>query len=157
MARKEASFVAETGRDKGKVYNITEMSAYQAESWAIRVILAVGNAGIEIPDGLASQGMAGLMAVGYMNLLKIPFEAAKPLLDEMMGCVQFVPVANIKRQLIEDDIEEVKTRLEIRKAIWNLHMDFFLQENKLTSELKTPQAPQNVSLSIKQPRKRSQL
>jgi len=48
MARKESTFVADTGRDKGKQSHITEMSASQAESWAFRVILAIGNAGIEI-------------------------------------------------------------------------------------------------------------
>ncbi len=154
MARKQASFVAQTGRDQGKEFLITEMSASQAESWAFRVILAIGNAGIEIPDNLASQGMAGLMAVGYMNLLKIPFDAAKPLLDEMMGCVQIVPSANVKRPLIEDDIEEVKTRLLIRKAIWDLHMDFFLDENKSTSESETQGQPTIASLSTKPPRKR---
>ena len=126
MARKQASFVAQTGRDQGKEFLITEMSATQAENWAIKAVLAIGNAGIEIPDTLVSQGMAGLVAVGYMNLLKIPFDAAKPLLDEMMGCVQFIPSPNVKRFLIEDDIEEVSTRLALRKAIWNLHMDFFL-------------------------------
>jgi len=154
MARKQASFVAQTGRDQGKEFLITEMSATQAENWAFRVILAIGNAGIEIPDNLAAQGMAGLMAVGYMNLLKIPFDAAKPLLDEMMGCVQIVPSANIKRPLIEDDIEEVKTRLLIRKAIWDLHMDFFLDENKSTSESETQGRPTIASLSTKPPRKR---
>lgn len=154
MARKESTFVAETGRDAGKQFVITEMSASQAESWAFRVILAIGNAGIEIPDNLASQGMAGLMAVGYMNLLKIPFEAAKPLLDEMMGCVQIVPSANIKRPLIEDDIEEVKTRLLLRKAIWDLHMDFFLDGNKSTSESETQGQATIASLSTKPPRKR---
>jgi hypothetical protein len=154
MARKEASFVAETGRDKGKQFLITEMSATKAENWAIKAILAIGNAGIEIPDNLVSQGMAGLLAAGYMNLLKIPFEAAQPLLDEMMSCVQFIPSQNIKRSLIEDDIEEVTTRLQLRKAIWNLHMDFFLEKSDQTSELKAPAPQQNSSLSIKQPRKR---
>jgi len=155
MARKESTFIAESGRDKDKQFLITEMSASQAEAWAIKVILAVGNAGIEIPDGLASQGMSGLMAVGYMSLLKIPFEAAKPLLDEMMTCVQYAPSANVKRPLIEDDIEEVTTRLALRKAIWNLHMDFFLGESGSTSESKTQAAAQSNSLSIKPPRKRS--
>ena len=89
-----------------------------------------------------------------MNLLKIPFDAAKPLLDEMMGCVQIVPSANIKRPLIEDDIEEVKTRLLIRKAIWDLHMDFFLDADKSTSESETQGQPTIASLSIKPPRKR---
>ena len=154
MARKESTFVADAGRDKGNQFLITEMSASQAESWAFRVILAIGNAGIEIPDNLASQGMAGLMAVGYMNLLKIPFEAAKPLLDEMMGCVQIVPSPNVKRPLIEDDIEEVKTRLALRKSIWDLHMDFFLDADKSTSESEAQAQATIGSLSIKPPRKR---
>ena len=154
MARKESTFVADSGRDTGKTFQITEMSASQAESWAFRVILAVGNAGIEIPDNLAAQGMAGLMAVGYMNLLKIPFESAKPLLEEMMGCVQICPSPNIKRPLIEDDIEEVKTRLLIRKAVWDLHMDFFLDVDKSTSESEAQAQSTIGSSSIKPPRRR---
>lgn len=154
MARKEASFIADFGRDAGKQYHITEMSASQAESWAFKVILAIGNAGIDIPDDLAAQGMSGLLAVGYLNLLKIPFEAAKPLMDEMMGCVQMVPSPNVKRPLIEDDIEEVKTRLSLRKAIWDLHMDFFLEEKGSTSE--SPMQGQSTigSSSIKPRQKR---
>lgn len=154
MARKESSFVADIGRDKGKQFLVTEMSASQAENWAIKAILAVGNAGIEIPDNLASQGMAGLMAVGYMNLLKIPFEAAKPLLDEMMSCVQIIPSANVKRPLIEDDIEEVQTRLKLRKAIWDLHMDFFLGESQSTLGSEIPAPQPSESLSIKPLRRR---
>ena len=153
MARKETTFVAETGRDLGKQFLITEMSASQAENWAFQVILAVGNAGIEIPEGLASQGMSGLMAIGYMNLLKIPFDAAKPLLDEMMNCVQIIPSANIKRKLVEEDIEEVGTRLQLRKATWNLHMDFFLNESKSTLESEAQETIQESSLSIKPQRK----
>ena len=148
MARKESTFSADSGRDKGKTYLITEMSASPAENWAIRTILAVGNAGLDIPEGLASQGMAGLMAVGYMNLLKIPFESARPLLDEMMGCVQFAPSATLRRPLIEDDIEEVTTRLQLRKAVWNLHLDFFLTESESTSESEMQESLSN-SLSIK--------
>ena len=154
MARKETTFIADTGRDTGKQFIITEMSASQAESWAFRVILAVGNAGIEIPEGLASQGMAGLMAIGYMNLLKIPFDAAKPLLDDMMGCVQIVPSSSIRRALIEEDIEEVVTRLQLRKAVWSLHMDFFLDGSKSTSESNPQEQTPSDSLSIKPQRKR---
>ena len=148
MARKESTFIADSGRDKGKQYLITEMPATQAESWAIKALLAVGNAGIEIPEEIATQGMAGLLAVSYMNLLKIPFESARPLLDEMMTCVQYVPSANLKRPLIEDDIEEVSTRLQLRKAVWNLHMDFFFGESESTSESEMPEDLLN-SLSIK--------
>jgi len=154
MARKETTFVADTGRDAGKQFLITEMSASQAENWAFRVILAIGNAGIEIPEGLAAQGMSGLLAIGYMNLLKIPFEAAEPLLNEMMDCVQIIPSVNVKRKLFEDDIEEVITRLQLRKSIWDLHMDFFLDSNQSTSELNPQVNPQESSLSIKPQRKR---
>ena len=154
MARKEASFAADFGRDIGKNFLITEMSASQAENWAFKVILAIGNSGIEIPDNLAAQGMAGLLTVGYLNLLKIPFEAAKPLLDEMMGCVQIVPSPNIKRPLIEDDIEEVKTRLSLRKAVWDLHMDFFLEEKESTSESRVQANTTIGSSSIKPRHKR---
>jgi len=154
MARKETTFVADTGRDAGKQFLITEMSASKAENWAFRVILAIGNAGIEIPEGLAAQGMSGLLAIGYMNLLKIPFEAAEPLLNEMMDCVQIIPSVNVKRKLFEDDIEEVITRLQLRKSIWDLHMDFFLDSNQSTSELNPQVNPQESSLSIKPQRKR---
>jgi len=154
MARKETTFIANTGRDTGKQFLITEMSASKAENWAFRVILAIGNAGIEIPEGLAMQGMAGLMTIGYMNLLKIPFESAKPLLDEMMTCVQIMPSTNVKRNLIEEDIEEVATRLQLRKSIWELHMDFFLEEKQSTSESSPQVNPQESSLSIKPQRKR---
>jgi hypothetical protein len=92
--------------------------------------------------------MAGLLAVGYKNLLKISFEVAHPLLEDMMGCIQYAPSINIKRPLIEDDIEEAITRLKLRKAVWNLHMDFFLNENQSTSESET-QVSQLSSLSIK--------
>jgi len=154
MARKETTFVADTGRDTGKQFLITEMSASKAENWAFRVILAIGNAGIEIPEGLAAQGMSGLLAIGYMNLLKIPFEAAEPLLNEMMDCVQIIPSVNVKRKLFEDDIEEVITRLQLRKSIWDLHMDFFLDSTQSTSELNPQVNPQESSLSIKPQRKR---
>jgi len=154
MARKETSFTADFGRDAGKQFHITEMSASQAENWAFKLILAIGNSGIEIPDHLAAQGMAGLLAVGYLNLLKIPFEAAKPLLDEMMGCIQVVPSPNIKRVLIEDDIEEVKTRLALRKAVFDLHTDFFLDAKESTSESEAQGSATIGSSNIKPRHKR---
>jgi len=70
-----------------------------------------------------------------------------------MNCVQIIPSANIKRKLVEEDIEEVATRLQLRKATWNLHMDFFLNESKLTSESEAQETIQESSLSIKPQRK----
>lgn len=153
--RKETTFTAEDGRDKGKQYHLREMPASQAEAWAVRALLAVGRAGIEVPPELAAQGMVGLLAIGYMNLIRIPFEDAKPLLEEMMGCVQAIPSANVTRPLIEDDIEEVATRLKLRKAVWELHTDFFTDAGSSTSGSGQPGKPQSTgSLSIKTPRQR---
>ena len=153
MARKTLTFtVQDKGRDLGKKYLITEMPASQAERWAIRVILAIGKAGIEIPEGLAAQGMAGLAAVGLMSLPRIPFEDAEPLLEEMMGCVQRVETSAI-RALVEDDIEEVPTRLKLRKAIFELHTDFFGGASDSTSGSGQAAAPQENSLNISMPRK----
>jgi hypothetical protein len=151
MARKELTFTAEDGRDQGKRYQLREMPASQAERWAIRVILAIGKAGIEIPEGLASQGMAGLAAVGLMSLPRIPFTDAEPLLEEMMACVQRIESA-ITRPLVEDDIEEVSTRFKLRKAVFELHTGFFGSADASTSESGAAAETGNT-LNIKMPHK----
>lgn len=128
MARKEIFYTVEDkGRDNGKVFYIREMSATQAEWWAIRAILAMANNGINLPDNLSDMGMAGMAKVGLEMVAKIPPEDARPLLDELMKCVQAVPNPDdqsIKRPLIDDDTEEVITRLKLRGEVFKLHVDF---------------------------------
>ncbi|MCR2795510.1 hypothetical protein NQ094_05600 [Enterobacter kobei] len=128
MARKEIFYTVEDkGRDNGKKFYIREMSATQAEWWAIRAILAMANNGINLPDNLSDMGMAGMAKVGLEMVAKIPPEDARPLLDELMKCVQAVPNPDdqsIKRPLIDDDTEEVITRLKLRGEVFKLHVDF---------------------------------
>ena len=128
MARKELFYtVTGKGRDAGKMFYIQEMPASQAEWWAIRAGLAMARSGVELPDNFADMGMAGMAATGIGMVAKIPAEEAKPLLDELMQCVQFVPDPNnqkITRKLIEDDTEEVATRLKLRSEVCKLHVDF---------------------------------
>ena len=136
MARKELTFVGTVGRDKGKKYLITEKSAFAIEQWAMRVLMAAIAGGVEFPDGTELQGAAGLASVGFNALAKIKFEEAKPLMDEMMECVEFIPdpsKTHVKRKLFDGDIEEVKTILQLRKEIFNLHVDFFTNAVKSTS------------------------
>ncbi len=175
MARKEAVFTATDGRDAGKQFQLREMSATRAESWAIRMMLAMGKAGIEVPEALRQQGLAGLMSVLqnpdddgaqfvaallgvlkvtlFTNMLRIDPEDALPLLDEMMGCVQRIE-QTVTRSLVEDDIEEVSTRLKLRTAIWNLHTDFFSGAGPSTSASVGPAQPASSS-TIKAPPRRS--
>lgn len=128
MARKIANHrVTEEGRDNGKLFLITEMSASRAESWAMRVLLALIGSNINVPENFAELGMAGLAELGIKALSGLSWEVAEPLLEEMMECVQIIPdpsKTHVVRPLIESDIEEVKTRLNLRMEVWKLHMDF---------------------------------
>jgi hypothetical protein len=135
MARKTKTVQIEgEGRDQGKVFFLTELPSSQIEEWASRALFAMMNCGVEVPDDLLKAGLAGLMAIGIKSLSKVPYEMAKPLLDEIMSCVAIIPDPRqpaVKRgymgvgPMIEDDIEEVSTRLILKKSVFDLHMDFF--------------------------------
>lgn len=134
-------------RDRGKQFLITEMPATLAEKWAARAINALLASGISIPDTVAQQGMRGLAAAGLAGIESfngIPWNLAEPLLDEMMKCVQHVPdpsrPAGI-RPLIEDDIEEIKTRFELRKSWLELHFGFSFAAKSPTSALAATAEP----------------
>ena len=143
MARKQATVKIETqGRDFGKVFVITELSASAAEDWAARALFAALNAGVEIPDNIAGAGLAGVASLGVAALTRLPFDSAKPLLDEMFTCVQIQPSPSVTRGLIEDDIEEVATRLRLRKEVFNLHMSFFTDADpSISGQASAPKTP----------------
>ncbi|KVP59345.1 hypothetical protein WJ91_12785 [Burkholderia ubonensis] len=129
MARKTSTFTAADGRDAGKRFLITEMSAARSEEWAARALFAAMSCGVEVPDDVLNAGLAGVAAIGVKSLGRVPFELVKPLFDEMMDCVQyeFEPGRpGGARALIESDIEEVATRLKLRKAVLDLHLEAFL-------------------------------
>lgn len=141
MARRIATFTASTGRDAGKVFRITEMPANQAERWAVKAFLAAAKGGITLPETAADSGFAGIAQMGFSMLANMPPELAFELLDEMMACVQYQPnpaKPEVVRGLIADDIEEVVTRLQLRKAVFDLHVDFSQAAATSTSAL--PQA-----------------
>ena len=148
MARKvETVTIDREGRDKGKSYVLTEMSAMRAEKWALRMLNAAARNGLAIPDEVAAGGMqsvAAMVAVNGMQALAgIAWADMEPLLDEMMSCVQFKTSANIVRDVSEDasDIEEIFTRVQLRGAVLRLHVDPSLLVGLSTS----PQAPVTTS------------
>lgn len=130
MARKTKLITipkAEGNRDSGKTFLITEMSAAQAEKWALRALGAIANSGMEIPEEVMRLGMGTLVAVGFKGLLTMQFDEAEPLLDEMMECVVFVPDPkrpDIVRPIDDEDIEDVTTRLSLRSEVFELHTGF---------------------------------
>ena len=128
--RNVVKFTAEAGRDKGKTFVLTEMPASKAEKWAMRAFLAISKSGVEVPDGLENTGFSGIAKLGLTFISKLPYEVAEPLMDEMMECVTIEPSAGITRELIEDDIEEVATRIKIRMEVFKLHAGFLSADSQ---------------------------
>ena len=126
--RKQITYtVAAEGRDQGKVFHLTEMPSDQGEKWAIRALLALGRAGIDLPPGIENEGMAAMARIGLEALMRIDFHEAELLLDEMMGCVAIQPNPSepkIVRALVADDIEEVATRVLLKREVFRLHTGF---------------------------------
>lgn len=117
-------------RDNGKRFRLTEMAAKPAEKWANKVFLAIARSGLDIPDnlGISGAGMAGIYQLAQL-VGHLRFPELEPLMDELMGCIQFVGDANFPRALIDDggvndDIEEVATRHFLRKEVIDLHVNF---------------------------------
>lgn len=114
-------------RDFGKTYLLTEMPASQGQRWAMRGLLALGRANVDIPPGLADAGMAGWAVVGLRMLSSMSFADADSLLNELMGCVQVQPDPTnplVARGLVENDIEEITTRVRLQKEVFELHQNF---------------------------------
>lgn len=129
MARKvERLTIVSEGRDKGKTFILTEMPADQAERWAIRALLALTNSGVQIDEDVAQSGMAGLAAAGFQALGHLSPDAVEPLLEEMFQCVTYEHDPKHPPQAIysgiNSQIEEVKTRFQIRLALFKLHTGF---------------------------------
>ena len=160
---KEITIEAE-GRDKGKKFLITEMSSFAAEKWAARAFNMILASGMEMPDGAANAGMAGLAGVAGSMVMSgfngLPWNLVEPLLDEMMTCVSVcVPIRpepgrpTTFRGLLEsaEDIEEVVTRLQLRKEIMELHLGFtwadFLQKRNPAAQAVGSESGVGISLT----------
>jgi len=113
----------EKSRDNGRAYLVTEMDSEAAEWWAIKVLLAIGVTDTDIDFNAP---LAQMARQGFAGIFKMAPENAKPILDEMMTCVRVkLPSSSESRSMLAGDIEEVKTRMLLRKAVLELHVDFF--------------------------------
>ena len=125
--RTELVTIDAEGRDQGRQYLLTEMPAMQAQKWALRAFLALAKSGVEIPDTIAAQGLAGMTQISLGALRGLNPELAEPLLDSLMQCVAFQARATV-RPLVEDDIEEVLTLLQLQAKVFALHVGFSTSE-----------------------------
>lgn len=121
------------GRDHKKVFELTEFPVLKSERWAMKAILGMMNAGVEIPPEMESLGLTALLSMGLGALGKLPSEIATPLFDEMLECVKIAPDKSdpsVVRSLIESDIEELSTILFLRKEIIKLHISSFMSASQ---------------------------
>jgi hypothetical protein len=128
--------ITDEGRDKGKIFFLTEMPAMQADRWSMRALLAMARSGVNVPDEIFSMGMAGLMALGVRSLVGLSASDLLPLLDEIhAACVSHVPdpakpmvrlgaSPGCTGPLPDNAIEEVKTFMTLRKELLTLHTGF---------------------------------
>lgn len=132
MARKESTFTGAKGRDAGKTFLITEMSARAGHAWATRLMFALMNGGVEIDEAIMDRGLAGIATMALSALGNVPITVGAPLMDELLSCVQIVQ-EKATRKLIEDDFEEVQTIFDLQKAVFMMHIEPFISGGLLTS------------------------
>jgi len=126
MALKTKQITIENGRDKGRVFLITEMSAAHADNWAMRALIALANGGVDLGGLSPQQGMMGMAGVALDALGRLKADDAIPLLNELLDCVQIIPEGGQPRPLNMDfnDVEDFTTLWRLRKEVFALHTDF---------------------------------
>lgn len=129
MALKEKELIIEKGRDAGTKFLITEMPVAKADRWAMKVLMAMANGGVEVPD--PQVGMLGIVGMVFSSLKNIPEEKALPLMDELLECVKIIPEGGIPRQLdlAMNDVQDFTTLWILRKEALSLHIDFLQAAN----------------------------
>lgn len=123
MSRRKAEWVGVDGRDKGRRYVLEEPAATLSEAMALRVFLAAARSGLEIPDSVKELGIVGLAVYGIELIGKLPYDDALAAADFLMACVKINEGALV-RDLEEDDVEEVATRLKLKREVLTLITGF---------------------------------
>ena len=136
--------ITTAGRDQGKTFLITEMPAAKSFKWACRALLAMAHAGVELPDEITPEmGLAALAIAGIRSMSGLQWRELEPLMDEMMTCVQYAPdQANpqvVRGLMMDVDIEEVTTLVELHAEVWTLHTGFQFPVAEWTSKMATGQ------------------
>lgn len=130
MARKEIPFIVEEeGRDKGKEFIITEMSAWDADTLAQDIFRAMGDSNYsQIPADVIAMGCAGLATVGLSVISASSPEVARQLRDRLMSTVDIIITNDGQRQQRKVngslDFEEVSTIRSLLDKVFQVNFDF---------------------------------
>ncbi|EMG5773588.1 hypothetical protein V5D82_003002 [Yersinia enterocolitica] len=130
MARKEIIYIVDAeGRDNGKEFIITEMSAWDADSLAQDIFRAMGDSNYTgIPADVIAMGCAGLATVGLSVISASSPDVAHALRDRLMSTVEIVIThdGNRSRRQVKGsiDFEEVSTIRKLLDKVFQTNFDF---------------------------------
>lgn len=152
MARKTCRVTIDAeGRDKGKTFVLTELSALDIERWTVRLVLALGKNGVSLPDVTVDSGFAGIAGILWTLIAQITPEEAETLMASMLQGLK-IDEGKITRELVADDIEDAETLLKIRMAWVDLHSGFFAKGGRLIWDRLTSSIGGNTAASSTSPK-----
>ncbi|EMQ4317129.1 hypothetical protein AB4799_003792 [Yersinia enterocolitica] len=129
MSRKQITYTVEDeGRDKGKEFIITEMSAWDAEELSEEIYRAMGHGEFNsLPADVVSMGVAGLATVGVSVLAAAPASVSRPISDRILSTVEIVITdegKDITRSIKPIDFEEISTIRTLKDKVFELNFGF---------------------------------
>ena len=144
--RTETITIKTAGRDKGKVFILTEMPAVAAERWATQALALLLTAGVPVDESQKDAGMEGLAAAIQPDpdapldpavAMRTAKALQDPSLDAWWGCVQYQHAPGQQPMPIDQGencpIEEIMTISFLRMQVLALHTDFFSAASASTS------------------------
>ncbi|HFR9155110.1 hypothetical protein [Yersinia enterocolitica] len=129
MSRKQITYTVEDeGRDKGKEFIITEMSAWDAEELSEEIYRAMGHGEFNsLPADVVAMGVAGLATVGISVLAAAPASVSRPISDRILSTVEIVITnegKDINRAIKPIDFEEISTIRTLKDKVFELNFGF---------------------------------
>lgn len=146
MARKQITHIVEAaGRDQGKEFLITEMSAWDADTLAQDIWRAMGDAKFTgIPQDVIAMGSAGLATLGLSVLSASKPEVAAVMRDKLLGTVDVVITHDGQQQVRKVksiDFEEVQTIRTLMDRVFEVNFGFLV----IAAESGSPSSSQTQS------------
>ena len=123
--RKEIEITIEEGRDAGKTFKITEMSAVQMDRWATKALCLIGKTNTSVVE-LFEMGTSGMIKI----LGSLGYEASEPLLNELLECCSFKKdgvYVQMKGAMVESVIEDFTTIFRLRSEALAVNLSFLEQ------------------------------
>lgn len=129
MSRKQITYIVDDeGRDNGKEFIITEMSAWDAEELSEEIYRAMAHGEFNsLPADVVSMGVAGLATVGISVLAAAPASVSRPISDRILSTVEIVITnegKDITRSIKPIDFEEVSTIRTLKDKVFELNFGF---------------------------------